>query len=106
MMNQRMTTGWMPWVLRRQGLSAQFSDDWVLAHDRTLCTISLLVPPLTAPMRRVLVTEELHKVRPSVLISSSPDGRPLAEALQENLQPDCSARIAAENAFKLSHTAI
>jgi Predicted nucleotide-binding protein containing TIR-like domain len=52
------------------------------------------------------VTAAPHRVRPSVLISSSPEGRPLAEALQENLQPDCRARIAAENAFKLSHTAI
>jgi CAP12/Pycsar effector protein, TIR domain len=44
--------------------------------------------------------------RPRILISSSHQGRPLAQALQEHLQPECRARVVTEGTFKLSHTAI
>jgi hypothetical protein len=52
------------------------------------------------------VAVESHKTRPRVLISSSHQGRPLAQALQEHLQPECRAQVVTENTLKLSYTAI
>ena len=46
------------------------------------------------------------KIKPRVLISSSVEGLPLAQALQEQLEFDCRPRVWTENVFRLSRTAI